>query len=112
MSAAAPPTPHEPMAAARSAERVGLVVVDKPAGVARAMALTLTGEIEQVPPMVSALKHRGERLYRLARRGTEVERAPRRLVVHSWEWLGFEGPAARFRVVCSGGTYVRTLAHD
>ncbi len=74
--------------------------------------LALTGEIEQVPPMVSALKHHGERLYRLARRGTEVERRPRRVHVRAWEWLGFEDAGARFRVVCSGGTYVRTLVHD
>lgn len=79
---------------------------------AREAALALVGEIEQVPPMVSALKVGGERLYRLARRGVEVEREPRSVHVRSWEWLGFDGPTARFRVVCSGGTYVRTLAHD
>jgi tRNA pseudouridine55 synthase len=79
---------------------------------AREAALGLVGEIEQVPPMVSALKVGGERLYRLARRGVEVEREPRPVRVRSWEWLGFDGPSARFRVVCSGGTYVRTLAHD
>jgi tRNA pseudouridine55 synthase len=81
-------------------------------GEAREAALGLVGEIEQVPPMVSALKVKGERLYRLARRGVEVEREPRPVRVRSWEWLGFDGPTARFRVVCSGGTYVRTLAHD
>ena len=78
----------------------------------REAALALTGEQEQIPPMVSAIKVGGERLYRLARRGLEVERAPRRITVREWEWLGFELPAARFRIVCSGGTYVRTLAHD
>jgi tRNA pseudouridine55 synthase len=65
-----------------------------------------------VPPMVSALKVGGQRLHRLARRGEVVEREPRRITVHSWEWLGFELPEASFRVVVSGGTYVRTLAHD
>jgi tRNA pseudouridine55 synthase len=71
-----------------------------------------TGEIEQVPPMVSALKVGGQRLHRLARRGEVVEREPRRVTVHSWEWLDFALPEASFRVVVSGGTYVRTLAHD
>ena len=70
------------------------------------------GEIEQVPPMVSALRVGGERLYRLARRGVTVERAPRRVNVMSWEWLSFALPEATFRVRCSSGTYVRTLMHD
>ena len=78
----------------------------------REAADALTGEIEQVPPMVSALKVGGQRLHRLARRGLVVERQPRRVTVHSWEWLGFALPEASFRVVVSGGTYVRTLAHD
>jgi tRNA pseudouridine55 synthase len=78
----------------------------------REAAVALTGEIDQLPPMVSALKVGGQRLHRLARRGVEVERSPRRVTVHSWEWLGFELPEASFRVVVSGGTYVRTLAHD
>ena len=78
----------------------------------RAAAAALTGEFEQIPPMVSALKHGGERLYAIARRGESVERAPRRVRVDAWEWLGFELPDVRFRVRCSGGTYVRTLAHD
>lgn len=78
----------------------------------REAALALTGDQEQVPPMVSAIKRGGQRLYRLARRGIEVEREPRHVTVRRWEWLGFELPAARFRLVCSCGTYVRTLAHD
>jgi tRNA pseudouridine55 synthase len=78
----------------------------------RAASQRLVGAIEQVPPMVSALKVGGRRLHRLARRGVTVERAPRRVRVVSWEWLGFDLPEARFRVRCSGGTYVRTLAHD
>jgi tRNA pseudouridine55 synthase len=78
----------------------------------RAAALAFVGDIAQVPPMVSALKVRGERLYRLARRGETVERAPRPVRVAAWEWLAFALPEARFRVRCSGGTYVRTLAHD
>ena len=78
----------------------------------RAAALEFVGETDQLPPMVSAIKVGGERLYDLARRGLEVERQPRSIHVRSWEWLGFTASDARFRVVCSGGTYVRTLAHD
>ncbi len=78
----------------------------------RAAAESLTGDLEQIPPMVSALKVDGQRLYRLARRGIEVERAPRPIRVEEWEWLAFEGSEARFRVRCSPGTYVRTLVHD
>lgn len=62
--------------------------------------------------MVSALKVGGERLHAIARRGESVERAPRAVRVDGWEWLAFEGREARFRVRCSGGTYVRTLVHD
>ena len=78
-------------------------------------AAALTGEIEQVPPMVSAVKVGGERLYRKARRGEEVERTARRIVVHAFEVEEFTPGArasARMRVRWSRGTYVRTLAHD
>lgn len=70
------------------------------------------GEIEQVPPMHSALKRGGRPLYVLARRGARVERAPRRVTIHALEWLGREGDVLRLRVRCSKGTYVRTLAED
>ncbi|HTK30827.1 MAG TPA: tRNA pseudouridine(55) synthase TruB [Candidatus Saccharimonadaceae bacterium] len=78
----------------------------------REATAAFVGELQQVPPMVSALKVGGERLYRLARRGVTVDRAPRPVRVVSWEWLSIALPEARFRVRCSGGTYVRTLAHD
>jgi tRNA pseudouridine55 synthase len=78
----------------------------------RVASAAFVGELQQVPPMVSALKVGGRRLYALARRGVEVERAPRPVTVRRWDWLEVEPPLARFRVVCSGGTYVRTLAHD
>ena len=78
----------------------------------RSEARTIVGDIDQVPPMVAALRVRGERLYRLARRGEVVERAPRRVRVVSWEWGAVALPDAAFRVRCSGGTYVRTLVHD
>jgi tRNA pseudouridine55 synthase len=73
------------------------------------------GEIEQIPPMVSAVKVGGERLYEKARRGEEVEREPRRVAVYSFDLLELtpgDEPAARFDVLCSAGTYVRTLVHD
>jgi tRNA pseudouridine55 synthase len=70
------------------------------------------GTIEQIPPMVSALKVGGERLHRIARRGGVVERQPRRVTVVSWDWTSFDLPEAGFVVRVSGGTYVRTLAHD
>ncbi len=98
----------------------GEVVAEAPAGhltetlVAQALA-EFVGEIEQVPPMVSAVKVGGERLYRKARRGEEVERPTRRVVVHGIDLLAFapgEEPRAELDVSCSGGTYVRTLVHD
>ena len=70
------------------------------------------GEIEQIPPMYSALKHKGERLYRLARRGVEVTREPRRVTIHELEMLNFAAPMVEFRLRCSKGTYVRTLVED
>ncbi len=78
----------------------------------RTAVLSLTGELAQVPPMVSALKRGGERLYEIARRGETVERAPRPVRVDGWRWLEFTPDEARFEVDCSGGTYVRTLVHD
>ena len=73
------------------------------------------GEIEQVPPMVSAVKVGGERLYKRALRGEEVERAPRRVSIFAIvleEFSPGERARARIRVRCSKGTYIRTLAHD
>ena len=73
------------------------------------------GEIQQVPPMVSALKKDGERLYDLARQGIEVEREARAVVIHELEFLDVgsgEYPLVTFRVVCGKGTYVRSLADD
>ena len=70
------------------------------------------GEIEQVPPMHSALKHKGTPLYRLARRGEEVERAPRRVRISLLEVTQHDGERLVLRVVCSKGTYIRVLAED
>jgi len=70
------------------------------------------GEIEQLPPMHSALKHGGVPLYKLARRGETVERNPRRIRIEELELLSFAPPLLELRVRCSKGTYVRTLAED
>jgi len=70
------------------------------------------GEIQQIPPMYSALKHKGERLYKLARAGVEVEREPRTVHIHQLELTRFELPEMELEVRCTKGTYVRTLAED
>ena len=73
---------------------------------------SLTGEIDQIPPMYSALKKDGVRLYELARQGQEIEREPRRVTVYELELLSFNRPEAVVRVKCSKGTYVRVLGED
>ena len=70
------------------------------------------GEQDQVPPMYSALKHEGQRLYRLARRGEEVARPPRRIVVRSISDIAIAGDRLSFVVRCSKGTYIRSLVED
>ncbi len=71
------------------------------------------GDIQQVPPMYSAIKREGKKLYELARRGQEVERAPRPITIHELELLDQPSPTDfTLRVLCSKGTYVRTLCHD
>ena len=70
------------------------------------------GEILQIPPMYSALKVNGQKLYDLARKGKEVERQPRPITIHELELLHFDGQDARIRVRCSKGTYIRTLCED
>lgn len=72
----------------------------------------MRGESDQVPPMYSALRHQGQRLYQLAREGIEVERAPRRITLYALEALAIEGDEIELAVHCSKGTYVRTLAED
>lgn len=80
---------------------------------ARRAAVELTGPIEQIPPMVSAVKVGGQRLHNLARQGLEVERAPRPVTVHRFELEpGPEPGVLRAEVTCSSGTYVRVLAAD
>ena len=70
------------------------------------------GEISQLPPMYSAIKVNGKKLYEIARRGGEVERQPRRITIHSLDLIGEESGDYILRVRCSKGTYVRTLCHD
>lgn len=70
------------------------------------------GEIEQVPPMYSALKHQGKKLYELAREGKHVERAARRINVYDARLLSLDDHAFELEVSCSKGTYIRTLAED
>ena len=70
------------------------------------------GDILQVPPMYSAIKVGGQKLYDLARKGREVERQPRPITIHELELLEFSGNEARLRVRCSKGTYIRTLCKD
>ena len=76
-------------------------------------ALTgLRGSILQIPPMYSAIKHRGQRLYKLARQGVEVERPPRPVEIYGLQLTAWEPPEFVLDVHCSPGTYVRSLAHD
>lgn len=70
------------------------------------------GVIDQYPPVFSALKKDGKRLYEFARKGQEVKIEPRKVEIHEFEITSFELPELQFRVVCSKGTYIRSLAHD
>jgi tRNA pseudouridine55 synthase len=95
----------------------GTVTARADAGAVTAAALTAAlaawvGEHDQLPPMYSALRQGGRRLYELARAGIEVDRAPRRVRIARFELLGFTPPRARFTVECSKGTYVRALVRD
>ena len=79
--------------------------------IAAALA-ALSGEIEQKPPMYSALKHEGRPLYEYARAGIEIERPTRRITIHSIDMLDWQHEILSLRVRCSKGTYIRTLAED
>jgi len=70
------------------------------------------GEIKQVPPMYSALKQNGKRLYKLARKGIEVERQPRDITIYDFEITRVELPEIDFVIRCSKGTYIRVIADD
>ncbi len=78
----------------------------------QAVMARFLGPIEQLPPMYSAVKHQGERLYKLARQGIEVERQPRTVTIHRMVLIDLALPELELDVHCSKGTYVRTLAED
>ena len=73
---------------------------------------TFRGEVEQIPPMYSALKVNGKKLYDLAREGIEIERKRRKVIIYDIKLLDFDFPKATIRVTCSKGTYIRTLVDD
>lgn len=73
---------------------------------------TFVGDIYQVPPMFSAKKVNGKRLYKLARKGMIIERAPKLVSIDAIEVLNFEHPVGKIKVTCSKGTYIRALARD
>jgi tRNA pseudouridine55 synthase len=70
------------------------------------------GEQEQIPPMYSAKKIAGKKLYELARKGKEIEREPNKIIIHELNLLNYDWPKLKIRVKCSSGTYIRSLAHD
>lgn len=97
-------------------DTTGTVLEEKPVTVTREQFLAalepFRGEIQQIPPMYSALKVNGQKLYELARKGKEVERKPRTITIHQLDCLEFNGTTAKIRVRCSKGTYIRTLCKD
>ena len=94
----------------------GKVLEEKPVCVTKERFLAVLeqfrGQIQQIPPMYSALKVNGQKLYQLARKGKEVARQPRTITIHQLECLEFGEATAKLRVTCSKGTYIRTLCKD
>lgn len=74
--------------------------------------LSFVGEYDQIPPMYSAIKVNGKKLYELAREGIEIQRQPRKVVIHQIEILSMNLPYVTFRVICGKGTYIRSLCRD
>ena len=99
-----------------SADAEGKLISKKEVNVSeeelREVMSAFTGEIEQIPPMVSAKKINGKRLYKLAREGKIVERQPKKIVIKEIEITKIDMPFVLFRVLCSKGTYIRQLADD
>ena len=97
-------------------DSTGTVLEKRPVAVTEAefrdILPKFTGEIAQIPPMYSAIKVDGKKLYELARAGKEIERKPREITIFSLDLLEFTGETAKIRVHCSKGTYIRTLCHD
>ena len=75
-------------------------------------AAKFVGDLMQIPPMVSAIKKDGVPLYKLARKGIEVERDPRLVHIYNFRFTSYEPPLGQFKIACTKGTYVRSLAHD
>lgn len=94
----------------------GEVIATRPVAVDEGQVLAVmqqfTGEIDQVPPMYSALKHEGKPLYEYIRKGETVAREARRVCIHELKLERLQGEVLEFEVLCSKGTYVRTLAED
>ncbi len=99
-----------------SGDADGVVLTTAPVNVSESDVLAVLprflGDIQQIPPMHSALKRNGRPLYELARKGIEVEREPRAVTIHGIDMLGLEGDTLTLRVSCSKGTYIRVLATD
>jgi tRNA pseudouridine55 synthase len=97
-------------------DREGQLLEDTPVNLdvaaVRAACARFLGDIEQVPPMHSALKHDGKALYAYARAGVDVERAPRRVTIHALDIIDWQDAELVIDVRCSKGTYIRTLAED
>lgn len=95
----------------------GKVIAEKPVPPLTPAALEqvftkFRGDLQQVPPMISAIKYKGQPLYKLARKGKTVEREPRTVHIYELRLLTFDPPNVGFRVQCTKGTYVRTLCSD
>ncbi len=94
----------------------GRILEEKPVSVTEADVLAILpqfrGEISQIPPMYSAIKVNGKKLYELARKGKEIERESRKITIFELEMLEFLGDKVRLRIRCSKGTYIRTLCKD
>lgn len=78
----------------------------------KAVTAQFTGDIMQIPPAHSAIKVEGKRVYELARKGKEVKLEPRKITIYEFEITDIQMPVVSFRVVCSTGTYIRSLAND
>jgi len=75
-------------------------------------AATFVGDLMQTPPMVSAIKKEGVPLYKLARKGIEIAREPRLVHIYNFHFAGYREPMGQFRLACTKGTYVRSIAHE
>jgi len=75
-------------------------------------AAKFVGDLMQIPPMVSAIKIKGVPLYKMARKGIEIEREPRLVHIYNFRFTSYELPIGQFKIACTKGTYVRSIAHD